>query len=157
LARDSSALIQSTSALLASVGARMSMKSGRGRLSSTNNLTEKTLRNCPCKYAAWSPSCQSPTCQRPAVNRPFPDFESIAWYAANNETCSQSRSRLRFRCEQHRGGPFNRASVGRNNHERPRCRRSQDRARRQQAWRRQLSLRAKREMLLVGAMQHHRR
>jgi hypothetical protein len=26
----------------------MSIKSGRGRLSSTNSLTEKTLRNCPC-------------------------------------------------------------------------------------------------------------
>jgi hypothetical protein len=46
----------------------MSMKSGRGRLSSTNSLTEKILRNCPCEYAAWSPSCQSPTCQSPAVN-----------------------------------------------------------------------------------------
>jgi hypothetical protein len=69
----------------------MSMKSGRGRLSSTNSLTEKILRNCPCEYAVWSPSCQSPTCQSPAVNRPFPDFESIAWYAAINEICSQSR------------------------------------------------------------------
>jgi len=71
-ARDSSALIQSKSALLASVGARISMKSGRGRLSSTNSLTEKILRNCPCEYAAWSPSCQSPTCQSPAVIRPSP-------------------------------------------------------------------------------------
>ena len=82
-----SALIQSTSALLASLGARISIKSGRGRLSTKNSLTEKTLRNCPCEYATWLPSCQSPTCQRPAI-RPFPNFESIAWYAANSEGCS---------------------------------------------------------------------
>jgi hypothetical protein len=92
---DSSALIQSTSALLASLGARISIKSGRGRLSSMNNLTEKILRNCPCEYAAWPPSCHSPTCQRPAI-RPFPNFESIAWYAANSEVCPHSRSLVVF-------------------------------------------------------------
>jgi hypothetical protein len=75
------------------------MKSGRGRLSSTNSLTEKTLRNSPCEYAAWSPSCQSPTCQSPAAIRPYPDFESIAWYAAMSEICSQSRSWLHFNVE----------------------------------------------------------
>jgi hypothetical protein len=68
----------------------MSIKSGRGRLSSTNSLTEKTLRNCPCEYAAWPPSCQSPTCQRPTVIRPVPDFESIKRYSAISEVCSQS-------------------------------------------------------------------
>src|SRR5215469_3907766 len=106
---DSSALIQSTSALLASLGARISIKSGRGRLSTMNSLTEKTLRNCPCEYAAWPPSCQSPTCQSPAAIRPFPDFESISWYAAISEICSQSRSRFVFCCGKHRasGEPLN--------------------------------------------------
>src|SRR6516165_7201406 len=116
----------------------MSIKSGLGRLSSTNSLTEKTLRNCPCEYAAWPPSCQSPTCQSPAAIRPVPDFEinrmkaqlakaqqpsvlspiskSIAWYAAISEISRNSRSRLHFAVENtnHRG-PFNRASeVDRN-------------------------------------------
>jgi hypothetical protein len=50
----------------------------------------------------------------------------------------------------------NRAS-GRSGYCRFQSHRSQDRARRRQAWPRQLSLRAKREMLLVGAMRHHRR
>src|SRR5258708_917447 len=77
----------------------MSIKSGRGRLSSTNSLTEKTLRNWPCEYAAWPPSCQSPTCQRPAAIRPVPDLESIEWYSAISEIWSQSRSRLHFAVE----------------------------------------------------------
>ena len=87
----------------------MLIKSGRGRLSSTNSLTEKTLRNCPCEYAAWSPSCQSPTCQRPAAIRPVPDFESVEWYSGISEICSQSRSRLHFCCGKHRasGEPLN--------------------------------------------------
>jgi len=87
----------------------MLIKSGRGRLSSTNSLTEKTLRNCPCEYAAWPPSCQSPTCQRPAAIRPVPDFESIEWYSGISEICSQSRSRLHFCCGKHRasGEPLN--------------------------------------------------
>ena len=87
----------------------MLIKSGRGRLSSTNSLTEKTLRNCPCEYAAWPPSCQSPTCQRPAAIRPVPDFESVEWYSGISEICSQSRSRLHFCCGKHRasGEPLN--------------------------------------------------
>ena len=99
----------------------MSIKSGRGRLSSTNSLTEKTLRYCPCEYAAWSPSCQSPTCQSPAAIRPSPDFESIAWYVAISEIWSQSRSRLHFCCGKHRPWrePLNRAGLVRNNHNFP--------------------------------------
>jgi hypothetical protein len=76
----------------------MSIKSGRGRLSSTNSLTEKTLRNCPCEYAAWPPSCQSPTCQSPTAISRVPDFESIALYAAISGICSQSKESVTICC-----------------------------------------------------------
>ena len=54
------------------------MKSGRGRLSSKNNFTEKTLRNRLCKYGALLPSCQSATCQSPSAICNLLPFESIA-------------------------------------------------------------------------------
>jgi hypothetical protein len=66
-ARDNSALIQLISMLLASAGARTPTKSGLGRLSSINNLTEKTLRNRPNEYKVSLSCCQSPTCQSPSA------------------------------------------------------------------------------------------
>src|SRR5215469_13861196 len=92
----------------------MSIKSGRGRLSSTNSLTEKTLRNCPCEYAAWSPSCQSPTCQSPAAIRTTP-------------ISNQSHGTLRLARSARNQGvsclfAVENRGLRKNNHERPTCR-----------------------------------
>src|SRR5437867_958786 len=97
----------------------MSIKSGRGRLSSTNSLTEKILRNCPVntQLGHLPAKAQLPKAQQPSVLSPISNQSHGT--AAISEICSQSRKSVAFWCGKHQpsGEPFNRAGLGRKNHD----------------------------------------